>query len=362
MKVALLTPAYFPEVHRGGERVVRELAEGLVRDGHAVSIVTGHRGRPSSASEAGVRVLRVPRLAEGTLRRRAFTEYLGHLPAATLALRHVEPDIAHAHYPTDALVAARWGRARGRPSVFSYHGIPQREMLSSRRLSLRVVDDAVTQAGAVVVSSHAAAAAARRWLGVEPRVIHPPVDLAAFAGEVRRDARPTIVCAADPDDDRKRVVLLATAFGLLRAREPQMRLRLLRPRDPARLAQLTAPGVEFFDPVARPEDLGAIYRTAWVSALAAYNEAFGLVLAEALAAGTPVVGARDGGVPEIVDRDAVGRLFDGDDPHAVARALSETLDLARRPGTAEACRERAEAFSAGRFVAAHEALYAELLG
>ena len=44
MKVALLTPVYWPEVRRGTERFARELADGLVARGHAPRIVTGHAG------------------------------------------------------------------------------------------------------------------------------------------------------------------------------------------------------------------------------------------------------------------------------------------------------------------------------
>jgi phosphatidylinositol alpha-mannosyltransferase len=173
---------------------------------------------------------------------------------------------------------------------------------------------------------------------------------------------PTIVCAADPDDDRKRVGLLVAAFRLVRREHPSARLRLLRPARADRLAELSGPGIELFDPVADPADLAPLYREAWVSALTAYNEAFGLVLAEALAAGTPVVGASDGGVPEVVDNPAIGRLFDGSRPEDVAQALLEALDLARHPATVVACRARAEAFSSRRFGDAHEALYGELAG
>ena len=34
LRVALLNPCYFPEVKRGSERLIRELAGGLVADGH----------------------------------------------------------------------------------------------------------------------------------------------------------------------------------------------------------------------------------------------------------------------------------------------------------------------------------------
>ena len=120
-------------------------------------------------------------------------------------------------------------------------------------------------------------------------------------------------------------------------------------------------------------DLPAVYRRAWVSALPSWGEAFGLVLAEALACGTPVVGSDREGIPEVLGdqairvdaegRDAqaagpppVGALFAGDDPRIVAQALQDALELATAPQTAAACRARAETFSTERCAAAYDRL------
>ena len=112
-------------------------------------------------------------------------------------------------------------------------------------------------------------------------------------------------------------------------------------------------------PKERP--VATVFREAWASGLTSYNEAFGLVLVESLACGTPVFGARDGGVSEIVDSAAVGRLFEGDDEREVARAMLETLELAGDPATAAACRARAEAFDSRSAAVAHLELYRELM-
>ena len=73
-----------------------------------------------------------------------------------------------------------------------------------------------------------------------------------------------------------------------------------------------------------PSRVASVYREAWVSVLPSVGEALGLVLVEALACGTPVVGSRLDGIPEVIDRNEIGRLFDGDDPAALATALLET--------------------------------------
>jgi phosphatidylinositol alpha-mannosyltransferase len=79
-----------------------------------------------------------------------------------------------------------------------------------------------------------------------------------------------------------------------------------------------------------------------------------------MACGTPVVGAAREAIPEVVDSPAVGRLFEGSEPGALAAALLEAIDLAGDPATAAACRARAEQFSWARTTEAYLRLYREL--
>jgi glycosyltransferase involved in cell wall biosynthesis len=357
-RVALLHAWYWPEVQRGSERIIHDLAVDLVGLGHRPRVVTSHAARPRRSVEDGVEVLRVWRPPDLPLRARRFQDALSHVPLSYAALRAGEDDVAHAFFASDALAAVAWARRTGRPAVFSYMGIPQRDVLTARRRRLQILEHVTTHADAVVVLSGAARDGMWRWLGVEARVVHPGVDLEAFRPAGVRAPEPTVACAADPADPRKRLDLLVRAFRHVRRERPTARLRLVQPRDPALRARLAEPGVEFF--AMRPDAAAAEFRAAWVSGLASYNEAFGLVLVESLACGTPVFGMRDGGVPEIVDRPEVGRLFEGDDERDVARAVLEALELADDPGTAAACRARAEAFSTLAGARAYASLYAEL--
>jgi glycosyltransferase involved in cell wall biosynthesis len=87
-----------------------------------------------------------------------------------------------------------------------------------------------------------------------------------------------------------------------------------------------------------------------------WEEPFGLVVAEALACGTPVAAFHRGALPDILDAEC-GRLARADDPSDLARAIGEAVTLDRR-----ACRARAEAlFDADAMTDRYEALYREVL-
>src|SRR4029078_7592552 len=85
------------------------------------------------------------------------------------------------------------------------------------------------------------------------------------------------------------------------------------------------------------------------------REPFGLVLAEAMACGTPVAALDKGAVREVVDDGVTGLVFA--DPEQMVNDLPRVLDLDRRR-----VRDRAVArFGADRMVDEYEDVYARLI-
>ncbi|MEO6652474.1 MAG: glycosyltransferase [Ilumatobacteraceae bacterium] len=87
-----------------------------------------------------------------------------------------------------------------------------------------------------------------------------------------------------------------------------------------------------------------------------WDEPFGLVVAEALASGTPVAAFRRGAIPELLD-DEIGVIADAGDVDALADAILAASHLDR-----DACRRAArQRFAATAMAERYECVYRELL-
>ena len=362
MRIALLHPTYWPEVHRGSERLIHDLGATIADRGHDVTVLTTHPGPSSTATEDGVRVVRDRRLPQPpTLG--LHEDYLGTVPGFSWRLVRGRFDLAHAFHLSSAWAAVRARRLGGPPVAFSFHGMPTREHLVARRYRLEMLQAVVARAAASCVLSEAAAALFRRYLLREPEVLPGGVLSDEFAVDESRAVPPTLLSAASIGDPRKRGELLLEAFDRLRERRPDALLEVVRTRDPhlSPYSFELPPGAAWIE-TPSTGDLARAFARASASVLAARDEPFGLVLIESLAAGTPVVAARSGSCPEIVDRPEVGRLFDGDDAAGLAGAMDETIELGGQKGTVAACRERAAEYDWSRVVERYEAVYERSVG
>jgi len=161
-------------------------------------------------------------------------------------------------------------------------------------------------AKSVIVHSRAVAEAVP---GSNVHLVPLGIDPQAFASAP--GPREPLILLVGRDCFRKGLPVLLSALRRLRARLPKLRLEVIGDEYPhARLAgKLLSLGlpVRFFPGLPLTE-LRDRYARASALVLPSFQEAFGLVLLEAMAAGLPVVASRVGGIPEAVEDGVSGLL------------------------------------------------------
>jgi len=138
-----------------------------------------------------------------------------------------------------------------------------------------------------------------------------------------------LVLFAGRDMFRKGFPLAVKALRSILRQKPGARLRVLgdeyfHTRVSGRLLSIGT-AVEFLPSQSRDE-LARHFREASVLVLPSRQEAFGIVLVEAMAAGLPVVAARTGGIPEAVEDGMSGLLHRPGDAADLADKILSVLD------------------------------------
>jgi glycosyltransferase involved in cell wall biosynthesis len=159
--------------------------------------------------------------------------------------------------------------------------------------------------------------------------IAPELTPAAVAAPAEGTATVLCVSRLDARERYKGVEELLRAFVSVRASVPDARLRVVgdgddRPRLERLAATLGLGDAAVFRGAVSDTALAAEFAGCRVFALPSTREGFGLVFAEAMAQGRPVVGVAAGAVPELVDADT-GLLAPPGDGEALAAALAAAL-------------------------------------
>lgn len=276
---------------------------------------------------------------------RAFTQ------AGQEAVSDFRPTAVHAHW----WIPAGWVASRlqtGIPLVVTMHGTDLRMIERKawiRPLAARVFDRA--QIITVVSQSLADGVAkliprAQGKLQVTPM---PANDAAFHVGTEPSGASetPTILCVTR-FTAQKRNDLLLRAVAKVSDNHMAFRLRFvgegqLRDQIESLTAELGITGHVDFVPPMSQDALADEYRRADLVVLPAVDEGFGMVLVEAQLCGTAVLGARSGGIIDIIDHERTGWLVEPDDVASLAAGLRRLLgDAELRLRLALAGRESAE--------------------
>ena len=154
-----------------------------------------------------------------------------------------------------------------------------------------------------------------------------PIDVERFAPEpderwLARLEAPTIAFVGRANDPRKNLPLLLDALPGIRARVPGARLRLIG-QSPRAVPE----GVDAVGPV---ESVADAVREASLFVLPSWQEGFGIVAAEALACGVPVVTTPSGGPEELVRGSKGGVVLASFDAEELAETVAALLGDAAR--------------------------------
>lgn len=359
MRIALVHPYSWPTVRRGGERYAADLARWLADAGHEVVLLTGGDAA-DDVTRDGVRTVHVPLRAPARLAPHGVTPLDTFGLSVLPHLLRERYDVVHSLVPSGGIAAA----AALQPSVWTALGHPSPANPPARAWSRELLRRAVRSVRVAAALSRSAADGLEALTGRRHVVLPPGVRTADFAARLEpRTGPPRLLFSAFAADPRKRLRVLLAALPAVLEALPDTRLQLGGGGDPSEAFDALDPGVRravgaHVDELGAGElaDVPERFRAATVSVLPSVDEAFGLVLVESLACGTPVVCSRSGGMPEIVDP-AVGLVAAPDDPAALAHALVGAVQLAADPAVPARCVERAARWDWDVVGPAHELVY-----
>jgi len=354
VRIVQVSPYYSP--HAGGvESHVRAISGELVRRGHDVTVVTSRydRALPEQETIDGVRVVRD--------RTRAVLLQTPLDTGVGAALRSISADVVHLHYPPPltSFFATRALVRSSVPRCLTYHcdlylGGPAGRMLTSvyERVLLPKTLDRVDR---IIVHTRSYGLTSRPLRGRELAVIPSAVDLDRFRPDVDGSA---VRSRLGLDGSRvlvftgrlvphKGVDVIVRSLPEL-PKDVQLLVVGRGPRLPELHALARRLGVDDrirFCPDVSDAELPQYLRAADLFVFPSQNrlEGFGLVVAEALAAGLPVVIADMPGVREVIEPGREGLLVEPMLQHDLVAKLTTLLDdPALRASMAIAARKRAE--------------------
>jgi len=343
MRILQIAPPWFavpPNGYGGIERVVANLTDGLVAAGHDVTLLA------AGGSHTTARLWTVfdepPSRAIGCP-----AHEVAHWMRAHAA--RDEFDVIHDH--SSILGAALAAVGGGPPVVHTMHGPWEPHIAAAY--------------GTLPSGLHLAAISAdharRAPRGLDVEVVHNGIDLSRFAFREAPDRHGYLafVGRSTPDKGPDTAICVARRLGV----PLRMALKINEPDE-----------CRYFDEVLRPllidADVDLVLNCSAAQSAAvlggavatlaplAWDEPFGLVLAESMACGTPVVAYDRGAAGEIIADGTTGFLVPPGDVEGLCRAVENAGQLSR-----SACRRRvADQFSASAMVARYAALYVRVVG
>lgn len=345
---------------------VRELAGHLRERGHEVHVLAPGRGPAHRSHSVRIVGRAIPVRGNGSVARISFGPQVAR--EVGRALREIQPDIVHVHeplVPSVSMLAVLRARA---PVIATFHSNVGRERMGSVwfQLAVPAVRPVWNRLACRIAVSEAARQSVTSRMGEADLLILPNgVDVKRFADATPASLPPgRHLLFVGRLEWRKGFPVAVQAFARLAGVYPDLKLLVVGEGSQRGAVDSLDAGVR-----ARVEMLGRVddarlagYLRASVAYLgpATGGESFGIVLAEAMAAGIPIVASDIPGYRDVARHGVEALLVPPGDPDALADGVRRILDdpaLARALGTRG--RERAEDFAWDGIVDRLETLYRE---
>ena len=342
MKIGMVCP-YSWDVPGGVRSHIADLSETLIARGHDVQVlapVEDPEDLPSWVVDGG-RPIAVP--YNGSVARLSFG--VGAARRVRAWIREGDFDVVHVHEPLSPSLSVLTCWSASGPIVGTWHS-------SLDRSRVMRTGYYIAQTAAEKVRGHIAVSDdARRTLvshvGGDAVLIPNGVRVRTFA-EARPDPalKPfSVVFLGRIDEPRKGLAVLAEAWPLIRAKVPQARLVVVGPGEPEGDVLSNDTSVTWRGRVSDQEKAQILAGAHVYCAPHTGGESFGIVLAEAMAAGAAVAASDLPAFRRVLLDGECGEIFPVGDPSGLADSVITLLtDKTRHEDVTRAARNRVRDF------------------
>ena len=327
MRIGMVCPYSF-DVHGGVQAHVLQLAEVMRARGHDVSVLapaSPHVSLPDYVVSGGKAV---PIPYNGSVARLRFGPATHRMVKRWIA--DGDFDVLHLHEPNAPSLSLLALMVADGPIVATFH------TSTTKSLALGVFQGILRPWNEKIVGRIAVSDLARRWqieaLGSDAVQIPNGVDIASFSSApplpgYPRDGK-TVLFLGRFDEPRKGMAVLLGALPALVESFPDIQLLIVGRGDDDDLRQEAgehAGHLRFLGEVSDAQKASALRSADVYCAPNTGGESFGIVLVEAMAAGTPVVASNLDAFRRVLADGRAGCLVPVEDPTALADALIAVL-------------------------------------
>lgn len=351
LNIALVSP--YDYASQGGvTEHIRHLSAALSDLGHSTKILapfsTEIADQPDDVYALGA-VTPIP--ANGSIARISLSTDLGRTIKAILRAERF--DIVHLHEPLMPTVPWLVLRYSTSPNVGTFHAFG--ESSSIYAMGRPILRRFYNRLDGRIAVSQSAFEYVSQYFGGDFEVIPNGVEVARFSKPAppikwMRDGRPTVLFVGRFEEHRKGLRWLLQALPIVEPYFPDLRLVVAGKGDPELMAEwlplrdytrrdlavYRSPGSALevvFTGFASHEDLPRYYQSAAVYCVPSTGgESFGVVLLEAMAAGTPVLASRIPGYANVLTHGREGFFSEPKNPPSIAAGLVRLLSDAELRG------------------------------